>query len=94
MPLQSLFSVHNELHVSLLSIHVAPSAALALFVLALVFLYLYLPPFTSFRWRFWSFGRKKVRSQRDSRITPIYEESEETDEEDEYARRTNTRGGG
>ncbi|KAK5652779.1 hypothetical protein OQA88_9635 [Cercophora sp. LCS_1] len=83
--MQSLFTVQNELHVSLLSIHIAPSAWVAFLVIGLVFLYIYLPPLGAIRSWFFTLDFKRGAARPpSSHITPIYEESEE--ESDEYAR--------
>ncbi|KAM7192490.1 hypothetical protein V8F20_008826 [Naviculisporaceae sp. PSN 640] len=92
----AFLTVNN--HVSLLSITIAPSAWVAFLVLALVFLFLYLPPFTSlgipgkflFR-RLFSRrrgGRKTGPPQLGTRSSsPIYEEDEEDDDDEFYHQR-------
>ncbi|KAK1759701.1 hypothetical protein QBC47DRAFT_410441 [Echria macrotheca] len=91
MPMQSFFTVHNELHVSLLSINVAPSAWIASLTLLLVFVYIYLPPLSAIRSWFFTFdfsSKSVARPQRASRITPIYEEEDEEDFDQPVRRRT------
>lgn len=55
-PMQPLFAVHNN--VSLLSVHIAPSTFLALFIVGLVFLALYIPKLPSFSGLFGLFRRR------------------------------------
>ena len=81
--MQSLFTVNN--HVALLSITIAPSAWVASLVLALVFLFLYLPPFPSILpkslFRFFTQRRRRRNTaapQLGTRSSsPIYEEEKD-----------------
>ncbi|GAB1315986.1 hypothetical protein MFIFM68171_06196 [Madurella fahalii] len=72
--MQSLFTVNNN--VSLISITVAPSAWVASLVLSLVFIFLYLPPLPSIRWRSLFFRRRKQQRT----FSPIIEEDEGDEE--------------
>ncbi|KAM7202455.1 hypothetical protein V8F33_002675 [Rhypophila sp. PSN 637] len=90
----AFLTVNN--HVSLLSITIAPSAWVAFLVLALVFLFLYLPPISSLiPGRFFLrriFSRRRHRKEapqlRGGRSSsPIYEEDEEDDDDEFYHQR-------